>query len=429
MTANWTASLHTRSAALLGVAALTLSACSAEPHQDGSPEEHAAEREVAIDADPVQVQSSAEEADLGSIHLPVHLKSLLSVDPGWDAPPQVHDGVFLAPGEQEGRLVFRAVDSDGTVLWTAERPLSCSGFALTSAGDRPLAVLTDLSAASGSADTDDSPATWGTTTATAYDLHTGEEVWGPVDVPGPHQGPGLVFAERSEEPLGGTGRRVALDAATGEPSPDGVDVIGEFYGTTVSAEDGEIVASTSGSSQDLWRSSASSTTGTHDAETLISPATNRLPPGSALIGSPEEGYDLWDLTTGQILAEGTDDAMFDLMSQTWVAVREDELTGIDSEGEELWAADVGAEPTLLGTGGVMTYVLSGEEDLEIYNVVTGNPARVYDPLEDGETAVPLAFTASGATALDTGTQMLLVTDVPGPPEDNAEEGDSPDEGP
>lgn len=260
----------------------------------------------------------------------------------------------------------------------------------------------------------------GTTTATAYDLHTGEQVWGPVEVPGPHQGPGLVFAERSDEPLGETGQRVALDASTGERRHEGEHVIGEYFGTTVITDEGDLIASASGSSEDQWSTQAPSATTADDAAALVSPATNRLPPGKALIGSPDGGYDLWDLTSGQTLAEEVDDAMFDVMSQTWVAVREDELTGLDVDGEELWSIDATDAPRLLGVGGVMAYVLTDEENLEIYNVVTGNTARVYDPLEEGATAIPLAFTETGATAIDTGNELLLVTDVPRPAENDAD---------
>ncbi|WFP16292.1 hypothetical protein [Citricoccus muralis] len=414
-----------RAAALFGILVLGLGACSAPSDQDPS---GAAETSptVSIDSEPAQVQTPAEEADLDAIHLPTHLTHLISVDPHWDTPPQVHDDVFLAPGEQDGKLVFSAVDADGTVLWTAERPLSCSGFALSSADGRPVAVLTDLSEPGESGDSnseeDAGPAgaPLGTTTATAYDLHTGEQVWGPVEVPGPHQGPGLVFAERSDEPLGETGQRVALDASTGERRHEGEHVIGEYFGTTVITDEGDLIASASGSSEDQWSTQAPSATTADDAAALVSPATNRLPPGKALIGSPDGGYDLWDLTSGQTLAEEVDDAMFDVMSQTWVAVREDELTGLDVDGEELWSIDATDAPRLLGVGGVMAYVLTDEENLEIYNVVTGNTARVYDPLEEGATAIPLAFTESGATAIDTGNELLLVTDVPRPAENDAD---------
>lgn len=412
----------TRTVALFSILALTLGACSSDA-EDVSTSEEGRASSVSIDPEPVRVDSPAEAADLDDVHLPVHLSDLVSVDPGWDTPPQVHDEVFLAPGEEDGRLVFSAVAADGTLLWTAERPLSCSGFALTSAGDRSLAVLTDLAEQEGS---DES---LGTTTATAYDLHTGEEVWGPVEVPGPHQGPGLVFAERGEEPLGGTGQRVALDAATGDRVGEGYHVIGEFYGTVVVAEDGELAASTGQSSADQWRRPVGEDSTQLDAEALVSPATNRLPPGRALIGSPEDGYGLWDLAEGQLLTSDLTDAMFDVMAATWVGVRNQDLIGFDTSGEQLWTADLTEEPQLIGAGGVMAYTLTGEADLGIHNTVTGNEARVYDPIDDGETAIPLAFTPSGATAVDTGAELLLVTDQPQTPEETEEQDSSPGEQP
>ncbi|WP_218221027.1 hypothetical protein [Nesterenkonia sp. Act20] len=406
-----------RITALISVLALSLGACATEQAQEPTSQEEAAPASVSVDPDPVRVESAAKDAELDDVHLPVHLTDLVSVDPQWDTPPQVHDDVFLAPGEQDGRLVFSAVAADGTVLWTAERPLSCSGFALTSAGDRSLAVLTDLTEPGQSAET------LGTTTATAYDLHTGEEVWGPVEVPGPHQGPGLVFAERGDEPLGDTGQRVALDAQTGERVGDGADVVGEFYGTVVVTDDGDLAASASGSAGDQWRVPADDGAADLDSEPVVSPATSRLPPGSALIGSPEDGYGLWDLNEGKLLESDLDDAMFDIMAQTWVAVRDETLIGLDPSGEELWSTDFDQEPQLLSAGGVMAYVLTEGKDLGIYNTVTGNEARVYDPLEDGETAVPLAFTEGAATVVDTGSELLLVTDQPRAAEDYEDQND------
>lgn len=395
-----------RSVALLGVVALSLGACSTDGAEESPDPEAMTSPSVSIDPEPVRPESAAQEADLDNVHLPVHLTELISVDPHWDTPPQVHDDVFLAPGEQDDRLVFSAVAADGTVLWTAERPLSCSGFALTSADDRALAVLTDL-------DTQNTAdGSLGTTTATAYDLHTGEEVWGPVEVQGPHQGPGLVFAERGDGPLGGTGERVALDAATGEHRGSGSHVIGEFYGTVVVAQDEELVASTSGISADQWSEAAGEDTTDIDAESLVSSATNRLPPGRALIGSPEDGYGLWDLQEGELLASGLDDAMFDIMTETWVGLRGGALVGLDTSGNEMWTTELGENSQLLSVGGVMAYTLTDGADLGVYNTTTGNEAQVYDPIDDGETAVPLAFTLNGATAVDTGSQLLLVTDQP-----------------
>lgn len=53
------------------------------------------------------------------------------MDPGWDTTPQHADGVYLAAGERDGVLEFTAVDAHGDVLWAAQRPASCTRFAVT----------------------------------------------------------------------------------------------------------------------------------------------------------------------------------------------------------------------------------------------------------------------------------------------------------
>ncbi|RJN32370.1 hypothetical protein [Nesterenkonia natronophila] len=412
-----------RSAALLGALALTLVACTSDEDRQSAEDVDVPEPQVPYDPEPVSVQAPAEDAEVDDVQFPTHLSDRISVDPAWDTPPQVHDGVFLAPREQEGKLVFSAVGAEGTLLWTAERPLSGSGFTVTAADDRPLAVLTDLDNQN---ETDESA---GVNAATAYDLHTGEEVWGPVEIPGPHQGPGLVFAEQDDESVDSTGRQVALDSATGEPSEEDSHIIGEFFGTLVFTDGNELVASTDRQTNELWRTTVPEDL-THEAtEEIVSPSTNRLPPGSALIGLPEQGYGLWDITEGELLKGDLDDAMFDLMSETWVGVREEELVGFDLNGEQVWSEELSAEAQLLGVGGVMAYVLTEKDELRTYNTVTGSTTRLYDPLEEGTAAIPLAFTDRGATAVDTGTELLLVTDTSRPTEDYAEDETSIDADP
>lgn len=406
MTSPALSRLPTSGMGLLGVLGLILVACSSDPGEEPTTGEDRTQQEADIDPEPVSVQSLASEASLDDVHLPTHLTDRVTVDPQWDTPPQIHDDVFLAPGEEDGKLVFTAVHADGTTLWTAERPLSCSGFAVTTADDRPLAVLTNLT------DDDATQDSLGTTTASAYDLRTGEEVWGPVDVPGPHQGPGLVFTEKPDEPMGESGQRVALDSSTGERSEHDAHLVGEFFGTIVVTDGGELLASTGDGANELWRTPVPQTFAETETSELVSPPTNRLPPGNALIGSPDEGYGLWDLAQGELLAEELDDALFDLMAEIWVGVREDELMGLDSGGEEMWSEVLGPDARLLGAGGVMAYVLTDEGDLSILNTVTGSIALVYDPLGEGATAIPVGFTDRGATVVDTGTELLLVTEAP-----------------
>lgn len=146
--------------------------------------------------DPYLVDEALPVVDTTGMQLPTSFEELEVVDPGWDTAAQHAEGVYLAAGERDGVLEFTAVDVHGEVLWAAQRPASCTGLAATTdAHGRALAILGDLET------TADALAA---TTATAYDLTTGEHVWGPVEVPGPYQGPGLVFAAPPEGFMGQT---------------------------------------------------------------------------------------------------------------------------------------------------------------------------------------------------------------------------------
>src|SRR5699024_8307042 len=90
------------------------------------------------------------------------------VDPGWDVAAQESEGVFLSLHEADSDLEFRAVDSAGTILWSATRPRVCSGFLVSDSEDGPVAVLMDQQ--SDGNDTLDA-------TASGFDLATGEKLW------------------------------------------------------------------------------------------------------------------------------------------------------------------------------------------------------------------------------------------------------------
>ncbi|MGO1833428.1 MAG: hypothetical protein ACTH0C_02025, partial [Actinomycetaceae bacterium] len=225
MRARWAAAV---------IAALVLVACGSEPE---------------VDREPRSAAHAPAEVDTEGLRMPLILGDAVLHDPGWSSAPQEHDGVYLAPATGSGTLEFRAVDSDGEALWTAERPLSCTGFTVSTGPDgEPIAVLTDTGT------TDD---TFAGVTATAYDLVTGAEVWGPVDVPGPYQGPGLVFAAPPEGPMGDTGRRTALDPRTGDPSvtegEDDVDrVIGEYGGIVLTVAGETLGGAEAATGEVLW---------------------------------------------------------------------------------------------------------------------------------------------------------------------------------
>src|SRR5699024_7593414 len=119
-------------AALISV--LALSAC------DGS------EAEPLPDYDPVPVAVDRLAAEVypAELRLPLQLADAPVLAPGWQTPPHYADDVFLSAADNDGVLTFRAVDTSGTVLWETQRPLSCTGFTLTSAQDQSYAVLTDI---------------------------------------------------------------------------------------------------------------------------------------------------------------------------------------------------------------------------------------------------------------------------------------------
>ena len=116
---------------------------------------------------PVLLGERAEVVEHTEVRLPIEMTPMIVVDPGWTSTPLELDGIFLGYREEETHLRFLAVDQDGTLLWRADRPLTCTGYVLTrGAGHSPVAVLADLAAPAEGA--------LSTMTLTAYDLRTAE---------------------------------------------------------------------------------------------------------------------------------------------------------------------------------------------------------------------------------------------------------------
>src|SRR5699024_4425349 len=148
----------------LVMAAILLTACAGIAEHSDSFDADA----VQVDPDIVPVDRPAPTADLGDHDPPETLVDREIVDPSWSEPPKAAGDLFvgLRPVDDKA-LELTAVDASGTVLWTARRPLACTGFALADVGDRITVVLTDLEPGRDTAIT---------TTATAYDLATGEQL-------------------------------------------------------------------------------------------------------------------------------------------------------------------------------------------------------------------------------------------------------------
>jgi hypothetical protein len=269
-------------------------------------------------------------------------------------------------------------------------------------GDRPVAVLTDLES------TDDAVAQ---TTATAYDLASGERLWGPVDVPGPHHGPGLVFSSSAPRAaVGETGPRVALDPATGatvrdEADQPGTAVVGEYDGVVLTAADGALIA-TGPDGAEVWRLPLADA-GIPEGAGVTSVAGARPPEGTAVVGpaGAEKGT-LVDLADGTVLATDVADARRDRATGTVVTRAGSVVTGRTAEGTS-WTRELGGDVRLAGVGGVLVYLRVGDA-VQVLNAATGEDATVYaegaSPL-----GVPTLFSSDGAAVVPLDEQLLVTT--------------------
>lgn len=364
------------------------------------------------DPTPQTVVQPADVTDAADLWLPLQLEDQLVLDPGWQTPPAYADGVFLSASDHENVLTFTAADDTGQVLWQAERPLSCTGFTLTTTQHQTVAVLTDI---------DDTHQGFGHTVANGYDLHTGEALWGPVDVPGAHQGPGTVFAAPPQAAMGSTEPRLVLDPASGavlldESTEPEVRILGEFNGLivlvyehTVIAYDAAQLAEHSLEAQPVWTLDPAPYSWDLEALQATVPASNDSGPdqhGAVLLGDGLEHKMLLDLSDGRVIAEDVATAMQDPSSGTWVTLGQQRV-GYDRDGTTLYQLP-GDGLTFAGIGGAMVYLENTAGDIAVHNVVTGALGRAYDPSGTGELAVPAVITANGAAVVEAAGRYYLV---------------------
>lgn len=377
------------SLALAAAAALLLAGCGAsepEPVRDPYPVE-----------DPLPV------VDTAAMWLPTQFEDLRVGDPQWDTAPQYAEGVYLAAGERDGVLEFTAVDVHGEVLWATQRPASCTWFAVTiDAHGRALAILGDLQT------TTDALAA---TTAIAYDLITGEQAWGPVEVPGPYQGPGLVFAAPPEGFMGETGPRAALDPTTGdiaatESSTEGLRIIGEYDGIVLLTHEDALIARDTADDQELWRMSLAD----HGWTAASISAALRPAPGDglALISTSDTAGALIDLHEGVVVSGTAHDAAVDPTTGTLVILDDTGLHAYDTDNQPLWSLPAAAETTIAAIGGVFLY-LRDNGAIRVHNVITGDVAQAYEPEGQGPNIVPSYITINGAAVLLDGNRRILAT--------------------
>ncbi|WP_420095566.1 hypothetical protein [Brevibacterium sediminis] len=328
------------------------------------------------------------------------------VDPGWDAAAQEAEGVFLSLHEAETDLEFRAVDSDGTVLWSAQRPRVCSGFLVSDTADGPVAVLMDQQ--SGSNDSLK-------TRASGFDLHSGKKLWGPVEVPGPLLGSGLVFAGPPEDFIGAGGSRTALDPANGAELAvehgDAPRILALLDGYLVLA-DGEELIGEDLEGRRLWTRPLAAL-GLTAAEARETP-WEAVGGSHALIGSGGHQRTLIDLRSGKTVADGIYGAGFDSHSRTLVT-SDSKLNGLDLDGTKRWDAplDGDAELAAVGAGFVVTEAgAGGDADDEGTQTRSADDGRILDAAEEatesGDFGAPHHIADSGARLVgDPGSPLLI----------------------
>lgn len=349
-----------------------------------------------LDREPRPSDEELPAADTSAVRIPTQFDQLVTVEPAWDLPVQRGGDAFLSAEETDTALVFRAVDSAGAVLWTAERPLACAGFVVTQDADgRDLAVLTDV---------DSSDDDLSIVTASAYGLGSGEPVWGPVEVPGPHTGPGLVFEEPPEDFMGDSGGATALDPSTGDVLDDDAGrVLGEYDGTIVRVDDDAVTGYSA--ADDGWATTLEDLGG--DASSL-QPHFSEGADGLALFDTGDGAGPLLELDSGRVLADDVHDVARDSASRTTAFLDADGLTVLDEDGVEQLSMSVREGTTLEAVVGVLVYLREGNA-VRVHNGITGGIAQAYARDGEGSVAVPHLVTASGTGTLTVGNRALLTT--------------------
>lgn len=372
---------------LFGALAVVVTACSAiVPPGRGHAD---------LDRDPRPVGTPAPDDAGPDLLLPPSHGGARVVDPGWDALPLESGGVYLAPVVEDDRVIFTAVSEEGTVLWTAERPMLCSAFIVTASDDGPLAILMDISAGE---------LTMSETTISAYDLNTGAKRWGPVDVPGPHVGPGLVFAAPPPESMGDGGPRRAIDPATGNTIADESEdtdstILGESDGVVLLVDERSLVARTA-EGPELWSLSSGDLGQPLDGLRTISVVQNAQ--DLVLLGDRAAGATLVSLTEGVIEGRGVRGGEVDLSAGIRILLGGD-LQAADAAGRTLWSRSVPADATLLSAGDGSVY-LSSTDRIDVFDTTSGE-LRSSIP---SDTLVPQKISAVGAGVIDSDERPLLV---------------------
>jgi len=240
----------TRSLALAAVlCAVVVSACS---HDEDTGEKTAGQETIGAQLSDDLGQLEVDRApSVAADDVPPGAEALWSVE--FDSSPHVTQERLVGlvyPDASEPELSIVGIDGAGKPRWRITTNPSCAGFGVTRHDDRDMVIVLD-------SDADVESGELATrTTATAFDAHDGSVVWGPVDVPGPLRGPGLIFGEAPGSIVADeTGPRVMLTAADGSVVADetaGDIVYYEHHGVGVLERDGLVQARHTATEKVLW---------------------------------------------------------------------------------------------------------------------------------------------------------------------------------
>jgi hypothetical protein len=167
-----------------------------------------------------------------------------------DSAPAAAGAAFIGsafPREGRSSLSFYGFNAKGT-LWRIDTNPSCVGTVLTSVGGQPAVVVLDSDARK------DGQGPVSITTATAFSAGSGDVLWGPVEVPGPSAGNGLIFANTPKALTAGTTPGTLLDASTGTvvETSAGETALYEHHGAALVGSESEFSVFDTASGGTLW---------------------------------------------------------------------------------------------------------------------------------------------------------------------------------
>ena len=238
-------------------------------------------------------------------------------------------------------------------------------------------------------------------TASAYDLESGEQRWGPTEVPGPMQGPGTVFSPADDE-----AETVALDPDTGEVADQGASdsrVLGEHQGLILSVDHDTLSAADG--AETAWEIPLSDHNWNAEGLTALTEQVDGLIHLDAGDGSGP----VIDAESGDVVDDSASEIAQDANSQMVITRDAQGLTVIDATGMNELPVSLPESVVLEAAVGGLIYLREGET-LRVHNAATGSIARGYPAQGSGTVAVPDVFTSKGLGTLRAGDRTLLATD-------------------